>query len=140
LWVKFRAEWFVTYKGQAVTQTGLRTGSLVTQPLVVTLRTLHPAVTHVVRVETDLRVQTAVETGTLKFVTVQLVLAVQAVKVAVTTRIHRQAHGLAHTAVVCLWARVIAERHRREVTVPVEVNDDWRGDDWREYIPFCTVV
>jgi hypothetical protein len=48
-------ERLVTHKGQAVTQTGLRTGPLVTQPLVVTLRTLRPAITHVFRVKTDTR-------------------------------------------------------------------------------------
>jgi hypothetical protein len=63
-------ERLVAHKGQAVTQTGLRTRPLVTQPLVVTLRTLRPTVTHVVRVKTDLGVQTVVETRTLEIIAV----------------------------------------------------------------------
>jgi hypothetical protein len=105
-----------------VTQTGLRAGLHVTQPLVVTLR---PAVTHVVRVKTDLRVETAVVTRTLKAVAVQVVLVVQAVKVAVTARVHRQAQaGLTDTAVVGLWTRIIHHPLRLIVAVAVKLNDD----------------
>jgi hypothetical protein len=110
-----------------MTQAGLRTRSLITQPLVVTLRTLRPAVTHVVRVETDLRVQTAVETRTYKDIAIPFILVVQAVKVAVAARVHRQAQStLAHTAVVRLWTQVVYHFLLREIAVPVEVNDGWK--------------
>jgi hypothetical protein len=113
-----------THKGQAVTHTGLRTGPLVTQPLVVTLRTLRPAVTHVVRVKTDTRIQTAIEAWTGEGLTLQLILVVQAVKVAVTACVHRQAQTrLADTEVVGLWTRVVVHRLLREIAVPVKMNN-----------------
>jgi hypothetical protein len=120
-------ERLVAHKGQAVTQTGLRTGLHVIQPLVVTLRTLRPAVTHVVRVKTDLGVQTAIETWALEDITIHFILTVQAVKASFAARVHRQAQStLANTVVVRLRTRVVQHFLLREKAVLVEVNDGWK--------------
>jgi hypothetical protein len=96
-----REERLATHERRAVTQTTVRTRILLTQPLIVTLRTLRPAVTQLVRADADVRVQTAVVACTLSVLTPVLVLAALAVVVAVTARKHRQADGQgARTAVV----------------------------------------
>jgi hypothetical protein len=119
-------------EGQALTQTALRTKILlVTQPLVVTLRTLRPAVTHVVRVKTDLGVQTTVVPRALRVITVLLVLAALAVVVAVTARVHRQADSQrSGTAVMGVRTRGIGAQFMvGEVALSVKVNNHgW--NDW----------
>jgi hypothetical protein len=116
-----------TYKGQTLAQTAVRTSVLVTQPLIITLWTLRPAVTHVARVNTDLGVEAAVEAWTRGVLTPSLVLAALAV-VAVTARVQRQTDSeRPGTAVESVRTSVVHfELDLREVTFSVEV-DHHRG-------------
>jgi hypothetical protein len=86
-------EGFITHEGQTLTQAALRTRVVHTQPLVVTPRTLRPAVTQVVRVDTDLGVQALIKSRTLGVFAVRLVLMALTVKVAIASRVHRHADG-----------------------------------------------
>jgi hypothetical protein len=108
-----------------VTRTAVRTRILLTQPLVVTLWTLRPAVTQMIRVHTDLRVQTAIEPWALITVTVILVLPALAVEPAIASREHRHAGGdRTRTAVVSIGARVVwSKLLLGKVTMSVVVND-----------------
>jgi hypothetical protein len=117
-----------TYKGQTLTQTAVRTRVLLTQPLIVTLRTLRPVVTQMVRMNTDLGIEAAVEAWTRGVLTPSLVLAALAVVVAVTARVHRQTDSeRPGTAVVSVRARVVhSQLDLGEVTFAVEV-DHHRG-------------
>jgi hypothetical protein len=83
-----------------------------------------------VRMNTNLRVQTAIEPWTLVTVTVILVLPALAVKPAIASRVHRHADGdRARTAVVSVGARVVWSKPLLgKVTVRVVVNEIWRVD------------
>jgi hypothetical protein len=78
----------------------------------------------VVRIETDLRVQTTIIPRAPHFLAPVLVLAARAVVVAVAARVHGQAHReRTGTAVVGFWAgSVSAKCLFREITLSVKVN------------------
>jgi hypothetical protein len=59
-----RRKRLLTQVGQTLTQAAFWTGVFLTQPLVVTLRTLRPAVTHIIGNEARAGTTTAVQTDT----------------------------------------------------------------------------
>jgi hypothetical protein len=96
-------ERLVTHKGQTLTVTGKRTGS-VTQQLVIPLWTLRPAVTQVVAMETHAGRSAPIITWAFDVITADLVLASKTVLDPVTPEVDRQAvHVLTRTAKVGLW-------------------------------------
>jgi hypothetical protein len=117
-----------TYKRQAVTHIAARTRILLTQPLVVTLQTLWPDFTQMVRMNTDLRVQTAIEPWALVALTAILVLPALAVEPVFASRVHRHAGGdRTRTAVMSIGARVFRPKFLLgNGTLRVVVNDIWR--------------
>jgi hypothetical protein len=84
-----------------------------------------------VRMNTDLGVQAAIEPWALVSVTVILVLPALAVEPAVASRVHRHADGdRARTAVVSIGAHVVRFKLLLgKVTVRVVVNEIWRVDE-----------
>jgi hypothetical protein len=82
-----------------------------------------------VRVDTDVRVQTAIESGTLCSLAVVFVLAPSAVIVAVTPCEHRQTNREAsRTAIVSGRTLVIVQFFSREVAIFVEIYRHWRAE------------
>ena len=91
-----------TDKGESLALTVERTDQ-VTQQLIILVRTLFDAVTHMVRVETHLRVPAPEVSGTGEVMTVQLVHASWTVFDLVTQQVHRQAQ-VVRAQEVSLWA------------------------------------
>ena len=81
-------------KGQTLTVTHIRTGRFFTQQLVVVLRTLELAVTHVVWTQTYTGPSTAVETGTRVALARCLILTVGTIIHAIAAEIDGQAVSL----------------------------------------------
>ena len=86
-------------EGVPVAQAAIRAGE-VTKTLIVELRTLRPAVTHVCHVQADGGATAAVETRTHVAVAALLVLAVWAVVHTVTADVHRKAVAVVCTPVI----------------------------------------
>ena len=94
-----------TQESVALATTVCRTGH-VTQPLVVMLWTLGPAVTHVVSKDTHSGISTTVQTRTCPALSVSFVFLEDTVKESVTSCVDREAvEPLLGAAIVGTWQR-----------------------------------
>ena len=83
-----RRERLRTGKRQPLTQTAHRTGH-VTQPFIITLWTLPPAITHMIYVQTHWRSTTPEKSWTFCTLTALFILPVDAVIISITTSVGR---------------------------------------------------
>ena len=90
LWILRQRRVVTALVGVAVTRTVKRTGEIA-EILIITQRTLAPAVTDVCRVQTDSGSKTAVETRAVRIFALKFVLVARAVIERVTSHIHGQA-------------------------------------------------
>jgi hypothetical protein len=106
-WESLQAEGLVTQVCQTLTQAAFRTRNLITQPFVVSLRTLLPAVTHILRQQAHAGATTTVEAFTSDVITSFLILTSNTVVVTVTTCELRKAvhvHSFLGTSQMSAWA------------------------------------
>jgi hypothetical protein len=98
----------VTQKGQTLTQAAFRTGSHITQQLVIALRTLLPAVTDIVRCQTHAGAPATEQAWTLRIITTTFILTIHTVVVTVASRERRQTIvNLSRALKIPFWTRRI---------------------------------